>query len=138
MTSLTLTNPAGAPAPVGQYSNVALVAPASTVAHVAGQLPVDEQGQVLAPGDFDRQADIVFDNLSATLDQVGSSLAQVAYIRAFMVDDAAWVPFREARKRAYAKHGVDVPPPATTLVVKSLYGGALIELDAVAVVDPDQ
>lgn len=137
MTSLRMTNPDGAPAPVGQYTNVALVAPAATVAHVAGQLPVDAQGQVLAPGDFDRQADAVFDSLAATLEGLGSSLAQVAFIRAFMVEDEAWVPFREARARAYAKHGVAEPPPATTLVVKSLYGGALIELDAVAVVPSD-
>ena len=34
---------------------------------------------------------------------------------------------------AYKRHGVTMAPVATTIVARSLYGGALIELDAVAV-----
>jgi aminoacrylate peracid reductase len=126
-------NPPGAPAPVGQYSNVAVVPAAADTIHVAGQLPVDTQGAVVHPGDFAAQADLVFSTLAATLEGCRSSLAEVVALRAFLVRDEDWPGFRDARARAFAAHGVAVSPTATTIVAKSLYGGALIELDAVAV-----
>ena len=135
---LELSNPTAASPPVGQYTNVAVVAPAAAVAYVAGQLPVDGQAQVVAPGDFDRQADAVFASLARTLEAAGSSMAGVAFVRAHLVDEAHWGPFRDARARAFQRHGVSQPPPATTVVVRSLFGGSLIELDAVAVVGEER
>lgn len=133
--SISYVDPASVPPPVGQYSNVACIAPASTVAYVAGQLPVDGDGRVRFEGDFARQAALVFDNLAAALAGVGSSLARVAFIRAFMVDAEDFATFRDVREQAFADHGVQSPPPATTVVVSGLYGGSRVELDAVAVVD---
>jgi len=126
-------NPPGQPSPVGQYSNVAVVPRDAELVHVAGQLPVDDSGAVLHPGDFDRQADLIFSRLSEVLSGAGSSLSDVVFLRAFMVRDDDFPRFRDARAGAYSSFGVDEPPPATTIVVRGLYGGALVELDAVAV-----
>lgn len=128
------SKPHGEPQPVGQYSNVTIVDSTSSVAYVAGHVPIDEDGQVVAPDDFPKQANLVFDNLAATLESVGSSLAHIAHLRAFLVDEGDTADFRDARQRAFAAADVETPPPATTIVVKSLYGGSRIELDAVAVV----
>ncbi len=132
--TIKFLNPSGQPPAVGQYTNVALVPAGEATAQIAGQLPVDAQGTVVAPGDFDAQADMVFERLSGLLEEIGSSLAAVTMLRTYMVRDEDFPRFREARRRAYAAAGIEDPPPATTLVVKGLYGGALIELDAVAAV----
>jgi enamine deaminase RidA (YjgF/YER057c/UK114 family) len=132
--SISFLNPEGQPPPVGQYTNVAIVPAGEATAQIAGQLPVDSAGAVLAPGDFDQQAELVFERLRSLLEGIGSGLAEVAMIRAYMVREEDFARFREIRRRAFAEAGVTQPPPATTLVVKGLYGGALIELDAVAVV----
>jgi 2-iminobutanoate/2-iminopropanoate deaminase len=126
-------NPPGVAPPVGQYSNVAIVPANADTIHVAGQLPVDDAGSVVHPADFAAQADRVFSMLAATLEGCGSSLTDVVVLRAFLVRDEDWAGYRDARARAFAAHGVEAPPTATTIVVQSLYGGALIELDAVAV-----
>jgi enamine deaminase RidA (YjgF/YER057c/UK114 family) len=134
--SIRFSNPAGNPPPVGQYTNVAVIAPGTPTAYVAGQLPVDGEGRVVG-ADFDEQADAVFAMLQTALQGVGSSLERVAFIRAFMVDPSHFPAFRDARARAFRAHGVSEPPPATTIVVSELYGGSLIELDAAAAASSD-
>lgn len=134
MDDMRHVNPGELPPPVGQYSNVAVMPAGSATAYIAGQLPVDAEGKVVGET-FAEQADRVFELLATALSGSGSSLARVAFIRAFMVDPDDFVGFRDARARAFARHGVDSPPPATTIVVRGLYGGSLIELDAVAAVD---
>jgi enamine deaminase RidA (YjgF/YER057c/UK114 family) len=127
------SNPPGAPTVQGQYSTVAVVPSTAGLIFVAGMLPMDDKSEVIAPGDFRAQADLVFDNLAATLRGAGSSLDDVVMLRTFMTTDEHWPIFREARHDAYLRHGVQAPPPATTIMAKSLIGGSLIELDAVAV-----
>jgi enamine deaminase RidA (YjgF/YER057c/UK114 family) len=134
MQALEFIDPDGAPPPVGQYTNVAVVGPAGATAYVAGQLAVDASGRVIAPGDFDAQADAIFATLASLLESMGSSLAEVAFVRSFLVRDEDFARFRDARKRAFARHGITEPPPATTVVVSGLYGGALLEIDAVVAV----
>ena len=133
MEDVRFENPTGAPAPIGQYSNVAIVPPGASVAYIAGQLPIDDSGAVVAPGDFGTQACFVFDSLARVLAGSGSSLRDVAFLRTYMVDEADYVRFKLVRQTVFAAHNVTTPPPATTLMVRSLVGGSLIELDAVAV-----
>jgi 2-iminobutanoate/2-iminopropanoate deaminase len=134
MSTVEYLNPAGQPAPVGQYTNVAIVPSGARTAHVAGQLPVDDEGRVVGD-DFAAQADLVFGRLAETLEAVGSSLANVVFMRAYLVRDSDFAAFRDVRRRAYERFGVSSPPPATTIVVRGLYGGASVELDAVAVLE---
>ena len=136
MAAITYANPAQIPAPVGQYTNVAIVDHQSSVAYVAGQLPLDENGKLVGEGDFAIQAQVAFDNLANALGAAGSSLAEAAYVRAFLVNEHDLPQFRAVRAEAYLQHGVTDPPPATTVLVKGLIEGSLIELDAVAVVSP--
>jgi enamine deaminase RidA (YjgF/YER057c/UK114 family) len=131
---ITYVHPEDRPPPVGQYSQIALVPASAQVAHVAGQLSVDETGTVLDAGDFAAQAERVFSSLAANLEAVGSSMRQIASLRAYLVSDSDFPAFRTARRTAFQRHRVTQPPPATTVVVAGLYGGALFELEAMAVV----
>ena len=132
---ISFLNPDGLPRPVGQYTNVVKVAPSASTIYVAGQLPVDDKAAVVHPGDFAAQAALVWDLLASVLEGAGTSLANTVTVRAYLTRDEDLPAFRDSRKAAYERHGVKVPPAATTIVAKSLYGGALFELDAVAVVE---
>lgn len=129
-------NPPGLPAPIGQYSQLAVTEPGDRVVYVAGQLPFDGAGELVGAGDFAAQARFVFGGLIDLLDAAGSSLDLVVQLRIFMTEPEHYPLFKQVRAEVYAGNGVTVPPPATTLTVRSLVGGALVELDAVAVVGP--
>jgi enamine deaminase RidA (YjgF/YER057c/UK114 family) len=128
-------NPATLDPPVGQYSNLAIVPATAKIVHVAGQLPVDAQAQVIAP-DFETQAAAVFAQLATALEAAGTSMASLASVNTYLVDDGDLPAFRDARRRAFERYGVDPPPPATTVIVRGLLGGSRIEVSAVAVI-PD-
>jgi enamine deaminase RidA (YjgF/YER057c/UK114 family) len=120
--------------PVGQYSQAAIVPATAAVAHIAGQLPLDPDGQLVSGGDFSREVELAFANLVSVLDGVGSSLRLLTFLRAYVTDGSLLPAFKDGRTRAYESHGVDVPPPATTVVVTGLYGGSRVELEATAII----
>lgn len=63
---------------------VARVEPGAATLHIAGQLPVDEKGVVLHDGDFEAQAEIVWDMLATVLEGAGSSLSESVSVRAYI------------------------------------------------------
>jgi enamine deaminase RidA (YjgF/YER057c/UK114 family) len=126
-------NPATLDSPVGQYSNLAVTAAGAKVAHVAGQLPVDAEAKPIAE-DFDAQAEAVFAQLAKALEAAGSSMANLTSVNTFLVAEDDLPRFRDARRRAFERYGVDPPPPATTVIVRALLGGSRIEISATAVV----
>lgn len=99
-----------APPALGHYRQ-AVVAPGSTL-HVAGQVSVDNGGNVVGVDDVDAQADQVAANLTAVLADAGCGLADVVALRVYVTTkDAA---------RAWARVRLElfpVDPPASTLVV---------------------
>lgn len=134
MSALTFLNPEGSPPVVGQYSTVALVPGNSTTIHIAGHLPLNENGTLISD-DFRTQADYVLSTLQATLAGVGSDFAHLCVLRAFIVGRDNLASYRDARISAYADAKVsDCPPPATTVLVEGLIGDSMIELEAIAVV----
>ena len=54
-----MLQPEGLPAPLGQYSHVSRVRSEQLV-FVAGQVAVDERGEIVGEGDFDAQVSQVF------------------------------------------------------------------------------
>jgi enamine deaminase RidA (YjgF/YER057c/UK114 family) len=55
----------------------ASVAPAGGIVFTAGACPLDADGTVVAPGDFEAQTRQTLDNLATALAAAGSSLEQV-------------------------------------------------------------
>lgn len=134
MSLVRIENPPGAPAPVGQYGQLSFVRPGSELLHVAGQLPLGSDLQLVSE-DFREQALFVYDALAQLLKAAGSSMRSLAYLRTYMTRPEDYAAFKEIRAEVYARHDVEHPPPATTIAVSWLVGGSLIELDAVAVID---
>jgi enamine deaminase RidA (YjgF/YER057c/UK114 family) len=129
---VTYSNPAELPAPVGRFSWIA-TAPADTEAiYVSGVVPIADDGGLAHDGDFAAQAALVYDTLAAALGSAGSSMRSLLHLRTFLTSEDHWVPLRDARDLAFERHGIEVPPPSTGVVVSGLWHGCLIEVEAIA------
>ena len=122
-------SPETMPPPFG-YSQV-VDAPAGRIVYLAGQVPLDRNGELVGAGDFEAQTRQVFDNLTAGLEAAGVSWADVVKLSYFVVDIGKAAPMRTIRDEYISTAN----PPASTLVeVSRLFrDDVLIEIEAVAV-----
>jgi len=125
-------NPEGLVRPAA-YTQLVEVAGASRMLYVSGQLGTTSDGK-LAGADFRAQAEQVFANLKTALAAVGASFADVVKVSSFLADIAHLPILREVR----ARHLDAAALPASTTIAVSGFAlpGALLEVEAVAVVPP--
>jgi 2-iminobutanoate/2-iminopropanoate deaminase len=116
----------GAPTPVGPYSQAIAT---DGLIFCAGQVGLDPTTGALVEGGIEAQAERALRNLEAVLDAAGASLGDVVKTTCFLVDLADFAAFNEA----YRGHFPDPPPARSTVAVAGLPGGALIEIEAIAV-----
>jgi reactive intermediate/imine deaminase len=124
-------NASDAPTPLG-YSHAVRMGP---LLFISGQLPVDRERRLVAPGDLAGQTRQVLENLTTVLKAAGASWSDVAKLTIFVLDMDQIGTVREVRQAFYAEQ--DIQPPASTAVgVAGLaIEGALIEIEAYAVVE---
>jgi enamine deaminase RidA (YjgF/YER057c/UK114 family) len=132
--SARFINPPTIGAPRGYTHVVEVTGPGRTV-YIAGQLGYDVSGKTPEPGDFQAQATQVFENLKAALASVGASFEHVVKLNTFLTDIRAQIPiYREVRDRYV---NTVAPPASTTVEVSRLAReGALIEVEAIAILPP--
>jgi enamine deaminase RidA (YjgF/YER057c/UK114 family) len=117
---------AGIAPPLAHYSHGIV---AGGLLFIAGQVPVDRSGELVAAGDPAGQARQVLANLGAVLAAAGADLGDVVKTTTFLVDLAHRGPVGEARRVAFT----DPPPANTLLVVSSLADPEfLVEIEAIA------
>jgi 2-iminobutanoate/2-iminopropanoate deaminase len=94
---------------------------------VSGQLGL-EPGDTAISGDIAEQTEQVFANLKAILEEAGSGLARLVKTTVYLqhLDDFP------AMNEVYAKHVGDQPPARATVEVGKLPSGALVEIEAIA------
>jgi 2-iminobutanoate/2-iminopropanoate deaminase len=97
---------------------------------VSGQLSLKPGEKNLLAGDISAQTEQVFANLRAILEASGSSLDRLVKTTVFLqnLDDFAGM------NEVYAKHVGATPPARSTVEVAKLPSGALVEIEAIAVV----
>jgi 2-iminobutanoate/2-iminopropanoate deaminase len=97
---------------------------------VSGQLALKPGDKELSGGDIGAQTEQVFANLRAILEEAGSSLDNLVKTTVFLqnLDDFAGM------NEVYSKHVGDTPPARSTVEVAKLPSGALVEIEAVALV----
>jgi 2-iminobutanoate/2-iminopropanoate deaminase len=116
-----------APAAIGPYSQAIQ---AGGLVFTAGQLGLDPTGGELAAGAA-AQADRALRNLSAILDAAGTSLERVVKTTIFLADMADFAAVNEV----YASHFSTPYPARSTVAVKTLPKDALVEIEAIALVE---
>ena len=103
---------------------------------VAGQAPIDVEGQVVGEGDLAAQAERVFANVETALRAAGADIGHVVDWTFYLVDGQVIGPVVEAYRAIWAER--PRPPMITTLYVSSLaHPSYLFEAVTVAVVPED-
>jgi enamine deaminase RidA (YjgF/YER057c/UK114 family) len=130
--TLDKLNPPALPIPTG-YSQI-VAATGSRLVFVAGQVALDAEGRLVAPGDVVGQARQAFANLLTAIEAAGASIDDVAKITWYVVGYRPELlpELAAARNEALQGHA-----PASTLVGVSALAQPhfLIEVEAVAVID---
>lgn len=102
---------------------------AAGLVFVAGQLGL-KPGEKEIAGDITAQTEQVMRNLAAILEEAGSSLDALVKTTVFLQDLGDFAAMNEV----YAAHVGERPPARSTVEVAKLPSGALVEIEAVAVV----
>jgi reactive intermediate/imine deaminase len=116
-----------APAAIGPYSQAIR---AGNTVYLSGQIGLEPASGQLAEG-FEAQAQQVFANLKAVAAAAGGALANAVKLNIYLTDLANFARVNELMQAEFA-----APYPArATLGVASLPRGALVEIDAVMVLE---
>lgn len=128
-------NPAGLHQPPG-YHHVTVV-PAGPVAYLAGQCPVDADGDLVGPGDLDAQVDAVVRNALTALAAVEATPARVVRSVIYVVSDDRDVLGQVWQRLRSSPLAPAFTTAATLVGVTALgFSGQLVEIDLTAAVLP--
>ena len=97
---------------------------------VSGQLSLRPGDKELTAGEIGPQTEQVFANLRAILEAAGTSLDNLVKTTVFLqnLDDFAGM------NEVYSKHVGERPPARSTVEVAKLPSGALVEIEAIALI----
>jgi 2-iminobutanoate/2-iminopropanoate deaminase len=127
---MTLDNPVAAPFG-DRFAHVArLDLPGGALLMLAGQVAVDDDGRVVAPGDAGAQATRIFEIVGGILAAHGATFADVLHVRTFMTDLGDLPAYGKVRNLIFT----GTPPPASTTVqVSGLFlPGVVLEVEVTA------
>ena len=115
-----------APAALGPYSQAIV---AGDMVYCSGQVGVDPESRQFELDTIQGQTQQALKNLSAVLTAAGSGLEHVVKTTVFLSDIENFGEMNEV----YATFFTDDPPARSTVAVKDLPLGALVEIEAIAI-----
>jgi len=117
------------PAPFG-YSQV-VESTGARIVHVAGQVPLNAQNELVGAGDFQAQVRQAFENVRLALEAVGMTFGDVVKMQFFLTDIANLPQVRGIRDEYI---NTAQPPASTSVQVVALYRPeVMFEMDIVAI-----
>ncbi|RYU96478.1 RidA family protein [Emticicia agri] len=129
---LKLVNPNSVSTPKGYSHTAQIDLGNATMILIAGQVPLDKQGNLVGKDDFTGQTEQVFTNIKNIIEEAGGNMNHLAKITIFIRDVSKIQVVRDVRDRFVNTQN----PPASTLVeVSKLYrDDVMIEIEATAVI----
>jgi 2-iminobutanoate/2-iminopropanoate deaminase len=125
----TIVRTESAPAPFqGAPYSQAIVA--NGFVFVSGQLALKPGETALAAGTIEEQTEQVFANLAAILAEAGSGLDKLVKTTVFLQNLGDF----QGMNSVYTTHVGDRPPARSTVEVAKLPSGALVEIEAIALI----
>lgn len=98
---------------------------------VTGTVAVDNNGDVVAPGDAYSQTRFVLEKIAGVLEKAGATLSQVVRTRIYVTDISRWEEFG----RAHGEFFHDIRPCTTMVEVSKLISPEyLVEIEATAII----
>lgn len=125
-------NPDGVPTPPkGRYSHVVRLGAGADTLILSGQVSVDDDLKVVAPGDMRGQSERIFEIIGTILQAHGATFSDIVNIRTYLTDIGKLGEYAEVRMRYLP---TDQPPTSTTVEVSGLFlPDAVIEVEVMAV-----
>ncbi len=117
-----------APAALGPYSQAIR---AGELIFCAGQVALDPATGKLVEGGIQEQTRRVLQNLGGVLQAAGSSMSRIVKTTVFLLNMDDF----KAMNEVYAEFFPAAPPARSTVEVKRLPAGSLVEIEAIAVAD---
>lgn len=114
-----------APAAIGPYSQAIQ---AGNLLFCSGQIPLDPLSGEVVAGDVRRQAEQVMENIAAVLSAAGAGFSDVVKATVFLVEMGDFAAVNEV----YGRYLSDHKPARSTVAVKSLPRGVLLEIEVIA------
>ena len=132
---IEIYNPETLAKPLGLYRHVAR-ARASEYLHIAGQVAVDDTGELVGIEDIEAQLRQTYANLQAALKSAGADFANVVKYTTYLVRSEDIADYKRMREQLYAEFYPDgAYPPNTLLIVSALVSpDMLVEIEAVAAI----
>lgn len=129
-----ITQPAGLGRPLGRYSHVS-IARGNEIVAIAGQVGIDEAGEVAGDGSTAAQTRKAFENLATALASVGLSPADIFKTTTYLVGAESLEEFMQARGEVFAQlFPGGAYPPNTLLIISRLVEERLVvEVEALAI-----
>lgn len=124
--TVTQLNPASLGPAIAPYAQATV---AGDLIFVAGQVALDKDNSVIAPGDARAQTIAALERTEAILAEAGASLADVASATAFITDRSLFAAFNEGWAVKFGEHR----PARATLVAGLLLDGLVVEIQTIAV-----
>lgn len=121
-------NPPGAPAAVGPYSPIVIHEDTKTV-YLSGQVPLDPETGAMVGDEIVAQTHRVLQSVKAALEGAGSGMDRVLKTTVYMTNLGDFTKMNEV----YATYFPGVKPARATVQVGALPKGALVEIDAIAI-----
>jgi len=115
-----------APAAIGPYSQGIIV---NNLFYSSGQIPLTAEGDMIT-GDIEAQTHQVFKNLTAVLEEAGSSLESVVKATVFLHDMNDFARFNEVYGQYFSIH----KPARSCVEVARLPKDSLVEIEVIALV----
>jgi len=133
--NIRIYNPTTMAKPLGLYCHVSR-AKAGEFLHIAGQVSVDRDGQLVGAGDFEAQMKQTYANLHAALESADAGFGDVVKYTTYMTRREDLDEYRRVRNALYDDiYPNGGYPPNTLLIVSALVNDdLLLEVEAVAAV----
>jgi len=116
-----------APAAVGPYAHAIRI---GELVYTSGQIALDPSSGEMIGDNVSEQAEQVLKNLAAVLEAAGASMESVVKTTVFLQDMGDF----KALNAVYAEHFSASKPARSTVAVRELPLGALVEVEAIALV----
>jgi 2-iminobutanoate/2-iminopropanoate deaminase len=114
-----------APAAIGPYSQAVKF---GNMLFCSGQIPLDPSTGEIVAGDVSAQTEQVMSNIAAVLSVSGAGFDDVVKTTIYLVDMGDFASVNEVYGKCFQNH----KPARSTVAVKALPRGALVEIEVIA------
>jgi len=122
---LSIYNPSSLGPAIAPYSQAVV---ANGFAYLAGQVGLDKDNNVVAPGDVKEQTRVSIERIQTILAEFGAELTDIVSATVFITDLSDFAAFNEAWAAAFGDHR----PARACVVAGLLLPGLVVEIQAVA------